>query len=99
MKVSEFLEEGLICTGLKAGGKMEAIDVMVDQMHGDGSGAALLVAYWDIGTDTQTRSFRFAETQPLADSGYDALVQAQEALLQRLAEAIAASLPAPAGGV
>ncbi len=75
------------------------IDVTVDQLHGNGSGAAVLVAYWDIGSDTQTRSFRFSEQQPLADSGYHALVQAQEALLQRLAEAIAASLPAPAGGV
>ncbi len=80
-------------------GTKSRIDVTVDQMHGNGSGAAVLVAYWDIGSGTQTRSYRFSEQQSLADSGYDALVRAEETLLKRLAQAIAASLPAPAGGV
>jgi uncharacterized lipoprotein YmbA len=74
-----------------------SIHVTVDQLHGDGSGAAVLVAYWDIGSGEDSQSFRFSERQALSGSGYDALVRAEEALLQRLAEAIAASLPAATG--
>ncbi|MDH4039274.1 MAG: ABC-type transport auxiliary lipoprotein family protein [Gammaproteobacteria bacterium] len=72
------------------------IDVTVDQLHGDSSGAAVLVAYWEIAVEGATRAFRFSEQQSLAGDGYDALVRAEEALLQRLADAIAASLPADA---
>jgi uncharacterized lipoprotein YmbA len=77
-------------------GTKSLIDVTVDQLHGNDSGAAVLVAYWDIGSGADRRSFRFSEQQALSGSGYDALVRAEEALLKRLAEAIAASLPAPA---
>lgn len=73
------------------------IDVMVDQLHGNSSGDAVLVAYWDIGTEDGVNAFRFSEQQALSDDGYDALVRAQESLLKRLADAIAASLSADAG--
>ena len=69
------------------------INVTIDQLHGNGSGAAVLVAYWDVAGDAGSKSFRFSEQQALSADGYDALVQAEEALLKRLADAIAASLP------
>lgn len=72
------------------------VDVSVDQLHGNGTGAAVLVAYWEITAGGVSRAFRFSEQQALAGDGYDALVRAEEALLQRLAGAIAASLPAAA---
>lgn len=70
------------------------IDVTVDQLHGNGRGAAVLVAYWDLTSEDSYTSFRFSEQQALSGDGYDPLVQAQQALLQRLADAIATSLPA-----
>ena len=70
------------------------IDVTVDQLHGNGSGAAVLVAYWEVHIEGGNKSFRFSEQQALSGSGYSALVQAEEALLKRLSDAIAASLPA-----
>jgi uncharacterized lipoprotein YmbA len=72
------------------------IDITVDQLHGDGSGGALLVAYWEIASanGSVSEAFRFSEQQALSGDGYDALVSAEEALLKRLADAIAASLPA-----
>lgn len=70
------------------------IDVTVDQLHGDGRGAAVLVAYWEIVSDGASSAYRFSENQALAGDGYDALVAAEESLLRRLASAIAGSLPA-----
>ena len=70
------------------------INVSVDELHGNDSGAAVLVAYWDVVAGEGSKSFRFSEEQALGSDGYDALVQAEEALLERLADAIAASLPA-----
>ena len=70
------------------------IDVSVDQLHGTGSGAAVLVAYWNVASQGASKSYRFSEQQALSGDGYDALVRAQETLLKRLAEAISASLPA-----
>ena len=69
------------------------IDVTVDQLHGNGRGAAVLVAYWQIDDKAGNKSFRFSEQEALSGGGYGALVQAEEALLRRLADAIAASLP------
>lgn len=68
------------------------VDVVIDQLHGDGEGSALLVAYWMLESAGDTRSFRFAERQSLSSDGYDALVRAQEALLRQLAAAIAATI-------
>lgn len=69
------------------------INVVVDQLHGNGQGAAVLVAYWAIDSGGDEKHFRFSEQQALSGDGYNPLVRAEEALLQRLAEAIAASLP------
>jgi hypothetical protein len=70
------------------------INVTIDELHGNSSGAAVLVAYWDVADGEGSKSFRFSQQQTLSADGYDALVQAEEALLKRLADAIAASLPA-----
>ena len=52
------------------------VDVSVDQLHGNGKGAAVLVAYWEITADGASRAFRFSEQQALAGfDGYDALVR------------------------
>ena len=68
------------------------INVTIDQLHGDGKGAAVLVAYWELEAGANVSSYQFAERQDLVSDGYDALVRAQEALLKRLAAAIARSL-------
>lgn len=68
------------------------INVTIDQLHGDGKGAAVLVAYWELEAGDNTSSFQFAERQALVNDGYDALAGAEEALLKRLAAAIARSL-------
>lgn len=70
------------------------INLTVDQLHGDGQGAALLVAYWEVETGAQVSSYQFAQSQTLASDGYDALVRAEEELLRQLAAAIAASIKA-----
>ena len=70
------------------------VNLTVDQLHGDGQGAALLVAYWEVETGAQVSSYEFAQSQTLASDGYDALVRAEEALLRQLAAAIAASIKA-----
>jgi len=69
------------------------INVSIDELHGNEHGAAVLVAYWELVAGEDSKSFRFSEDQALGRDGYDALVAAQEALLKRLAAAIAASLP------
>lgn len=68
------------------------VNVVVDQLHGDGRGAAVLVAFWELQSDQSSAAFQFSEQQVLSSDGYDALVQAEEALLRRLASAIAGSL-------
>ena len=71
------------------------IDVSVDELHGNGAGEAVLVAYWEVTSAGQSNSFRFSERQALSGDGYDALVKAEEVLLKHLASAIAGSLPPP----
>jgi uncharacterized lipoprotein YmbA len=74
-----------------------AIDVSVDQLHGTAAGDALLVASWRIsrvGDGREIARHRFAEREPLARPGYDALAEAEIALARRLAAAIATSLDA-----
>jgi uncharacterized lipoprotein YmbA len=68
------------------------VDVAIDQLHGDGQGRALLVAYWEVESGGDSKRFQFAEQQVLASDGYDALAQAEESLLRQLAAAIAATL-------
>jgi uncharacterized lipoprotein YmbA len=73
-------------------GTKTRINLMIDQLHGDGKGGARLVAYWEVVSADSVLSYEFAEQQSLATAGYTALVQAEEALLKRLAAAMAASL-------
>lgn len=68
------------------------INVLIDQLHGDGQGGAVLQAFWEVVSKDSDRSYRFYQTQALSGDGYDALVQAEEALLKELAAAIGASL-------
>jgi len=68
------------------------INLTIDQLHGDGQGSALLVAYWDVEAGGQISSFEFAQRQTLTSDGYAALVRAEEALLRQLAAAIAATV-------
>jgi len=71
------------------------LDIRIDQLHGTNRGTARLVAHWWLRRDGGLVSaHQFAEEQALAADGYSALVAAEEALLTRLAQEIAASLPA-----
>ena len=68
------------------------INVQIDQFHGTPNGSASLVAYWQIVEGSQSRNYQFSEQQTLSTDGYDALVQAQTALLSSLSAAISQSL-------
>ena len=73
------------------------LDIQIDQLHGTNRGTARLVAHWWLRREgSLVSAHQFAEEQALATDGYNALVAAEAALLTRLAEAIAASLPAAA---
>lgn len=77
------------------------VDVTVEQLHGTRDGKAVLVASFRITGQSKAGSAvseqRFAETKSLDREGYAGLVDAEVALLQHLAEAIAEKLPkAPA---
>lgn len=71
------------------------IDIYVDQMHGGMDGEAVLDASWkviDVETSAALTAQRFAQTTQQSGTGYDALVEAQKALLNQLAAAIASSV-------
>ena len=71
------------------------IDVAIDQLHGNTSGEAVLVAYWQLHSATaEKRVFQFAETEALQSDGYPALAAAEKRLLLRLALQIAGKLGA-----
>jgi uncharacterized lipoprotein YmbA len=71
------------------------IDIVIEQLHGNAAGEALLVAFWRLhrpaGEDVV---FQFAGREPLAEDGYYALVAAERELLLQLAEQIAQELAA-----
>lgn len=72
------------------------LDIRIDQLHGTNTGAAKLVAYWWLRDHKELVSaYQFSEEQTLAADGYTALVAAEQALLQRLATEIAATLVVP----
>jgi uncharacterized lipoprotein YmbA len=72
------------------------IDIRIDQLHGTSDGKAKLVAYWWLRQGEDVISvYQFAEEKALAADGYSALVAAEEALLQQLGSAIAATLVVP----
>lgn len=71
------------------------VDVAVEEFHGTLDGRARMLARWsirDLSTDTVVASGRFSQTLPQAGDGYAALVDAQLALLDGLAERIAQAL-------
>jgi uncharacterized lipoprotein YmbA len=71
------------------------VNVSIEELHGTLSGAARLVASWQItqgGDAAELADFRFARTRPLTQDGYPALVNAEIALVGELAAAIANSL-------
>ncbi len=73
------------------------IDVHIDQLHGTASGEARLAASWTVTGNASAEpaaEHSFAATEALRNDGYAALIAAEERLLGRLAEAIAATLPA-----
>ncbi len=82
--------------GATPGGRVPAaqtIDVVVERLHGTLDGTALLEATYRVTTPAGERvEMRFFATEPLASEGYPGLVAAESALVQRLAEAIAASI-------
>ncbi len=71
------------------------ISARIDQLHGTENGSVLLVASWTV-IDISNRAVLvergFTDTQPLTTDGYAALVDAESALLERLAAAIAGSI-------
>ena len=70
-------------------------DVRIDQLHGTAEGDALLVAYWWVQQDGEIlASYQFSETAALTRDGYGALVNAEKALLSKLAGRIGESMVA-----
>jgi len=73
------------------------VDVFVEQLHGTRDGQAVLVASYRIEVPgSKTRKVverRFADAKPIEKRGYAGLVDAEVALLSRLANAIAAEIP------
>lgn len=74
------------------------VDVFVERLHGTMTGQAVLVASFTVrgGTSetgaSQTYEYRFAESTPLPDEGYAAVVEAEKALLAEFAGRIADAL-------
>jgi len=75
------------------------VDVFVEQLHGTVAGQAVLVASFRIKTrgksSVKVVEQRFAQSIALEREGYAGLVNAEVALLQQLAEAIAADVREP----
>ncbi len=70
------------------------IDVFIGRLHGTMSGTALLEAVFVVRSTSprELYDFRFGKSEPLAEEGYAALVDAERRLLDGLAEAIAGAL-------
>ncbi len=69
------------------------VNIRIDQLHGTLDGQAQIVAYWWLAQGDEVTSLnRFSESRALAASGYNALVDAEKALLSELAQRIAATL-------
>lgn len=73
------------------------VEVRVEELHGTADGRAVLIGYWWLRRDNEVlAAYQFSEYQTLSGDGYQALVQAERALLSQLAEKIAASMTVPA---
>lgn len=73
------------------------VDVSIERLHGTLEGEAVLVASWRVtprGPGAEAATYRLSRTQPLPRAGYAGLVDAEVALIDGLAEEIAASLAA-----
>jgi uncharacterized lipoprotein YmbA len=68
------------------------LEVRIQQLHGSLDGQVRLVAEYRIGTPAGARLHRFEAGETQRGDGYGALVDAHAALLDSLAEAIAATL-------
>ena len=71
------------------------VEVRIDRLHGTLDGEAVLVARWRIvpkKSANEVQEFRFSASEPLPREGYAGLVDAEIALAQQLASAIADSL-------
>lgn len=69
------------------------VNIRIDQLHGTLDGNAQIVAYWWLVRDNKVIALnRFSQTQALAASGYQALVDAEKSLLGQLAQRVAESL-------
>jgi uncharacterized lipoprotein YmbA len=70
-----------------------AVDIRIDQLHGTYDGKVVLVAYWWLRRgDELLEPNQFGERQTLQSDGYQALVDAEKALLDKLASQIAGRL-------
>jgi uncharacterized protein len=79
-----------IPTRLQAGSTTR-LDIHIDQLHGNSTGEAVLVARWTI-TGDKSISHQFSQSLPLQASGHDALVTTEQTLLEKLAKAIGDSI-------
>jgi hypothetical protein len=73
----------------------DVVEVSVEQLHGTMAGQAVLVATFrveQLASAAAIAEYRFARSQPLARTGYEALVEAEADLVRELARAIAAAL-------
>lgn len=77
----------------KSSGNSTVVNIRIDQLHGTADGKASIVAYWSLVQGEKVIALnRFSQTEALATSGYQALVEAEKSLLSQLAQRIAASL-------
>ena len=73
------------------------VEVRVEELHGTADGRAILIGYWWLRRNSEVvAAYQFSESRSLGSSGYQALVEAERALLTQLAEKIAASMTLPA---
>ena len=69
------------------------VDVVINELHGNTEGDVTLSATWRItNLDGVMAAHQLSESAALTEDGYAALTRAHEALLDRLADAIAASV-------
>jgi uncharacterized lipoprotein YmbA len=73
-----------------------AVEVRVDELHGTVDGKAVLTAYWWLRRNGDIlAAYQFSETKALGSDGYQAVVIAERALLEQLAQRIAGSMILP----
>lgn len=93
--IASTLGEEVGMAARSAGDWEQSVFVSVEQFHGTMAGNAVLVAtFWITPASGAVPSeYRFAQSLPLESEGYAGLVQVERILAERLAAAIAATLP------